>query len=85
MAVLSDADRQALANDIMRALSSQREPLALLKAQVRQFINETDDWINSNASAYNLALSLAIRTALTAAQKSRGFRLVAQRRYEVGA
>ena len=85
MALLPDNERQELAAQFMRELSEVREPCALLKAQVRQFVNETDDWQNTNASAFNLYLSASIRNLLTAAQKSRGFRAVAKRRYETGA
>ena len=85
MALLPDNERQELAAHFMRELSEVREPCALLKAQVRQFVNETDDWINANASSFNLSLSASIRSLLTASQKSRGFRTVARRRNETGA
>lgn len=69
----------------MRELSQEREPCALLKAQVRAAVDATDDWQNDNAAAYVAAMPAAFRNNSTPALKSRLFRLVSQFRYEKGA
>ncbi len=85
MSVLSDPDRVDVWAQTMRDLSNIRENTGgLNKADLRAAINTTDQWIEDNASAYNLALPVAARTALTAVQKLRIFTAVANRRFEVG-
>jgi hypothetical protein len=55
----------------MRWWSNLREPVAgLNKAQLQAAVDATDTWIDSNAAAFNAALPLPARTALTATQKT---------------
>lgn len=82
MAVLPVAIRQEIWADFMRRFSSRREPIgALSKADLQAAVNATDGWIDTNAAAFNLALPIAARNALSAAQKAELFSLVALRRY----
>ena len=85
MAILADADRAAVAADLMRDLSDAREACGTLKADLRAAVNAADDWANTNAAAFNLALPLAARTTLTAAQKARLLMRVVRERWLKGA
>lgn len=77
MAVLSDADRQRLRNIFMRR---NVESANFTKAQLRTAINETDAWIDANATAFNNALSQPFRGAASLEQKTYLFCYVAMKR-----
>ena len=85
MAVLLDADRVECWAGWMREVSANHEACGITKADLRAAINAADDWINTNAAAYNLALPLAARTSLTASQKARLLVLVLSKRFLRGA
>lgn len=85
MAVMTDPQRAAVAADIMRALSANREPCPLLKADIQAAVNAADTWASVNAAAFNTALPLAFRTAAAADQKSRLLELVIVMRRKLGA
>jgi len=86
MAVLSNADRIAVWTALMQDLAAAREALSgLAKADVRAAIDAADDWANTNAVSYNLALPIAARNNLTSAQKARLLQMVIQKRWITGA
>jgi hypothetical protein len=81
MAVLSTADRNAVSADYQRDISVQRVAMgALVKADIQAAVNATDQWIEDNSVAFNLALPLPARTILTAQQKVEIFLRVLHRR-----
>lgn len=82
--MLSDGDRAAVNQTVMQELSELRESLDLTKAELRAAVDATDDWIDLNAAVYNLALPQPARSVLTAAQKLRLFKAVADRRFSSG-
>jgi len=82
MAILPDADRQAVWADFMRALESGAN-ITVTKTELRDAINAADDWIDLNAASYNLALPLPVRTSFTAKQKAKLLMWVIRRRFEV--
>jgi len=67
MAALSDPVRARLWRKFMEAGAS---PPTVLKADVRAAVNAVDDWVDSNASAFNTALPQPFRGAATSAQKA---------------
>lgn len=81
MAVLTAPQRAAVKALMMEDLSRAREAAPLTKAELQAAIDATDDWIDTNASAFNLALPVAARNGLTAAQKARLFSAVALKRF----
>lgn len=83
MAVLSDADRRKLWSEFMSDSSRDRQGLGLTKADLRAAVDAVDQWVSDNAAAYNAAIPLPARTALTAKQKTRLLLAVARRRWEV--
>jgi hypothetical protein len=83
MAVLSDADRMALWAKLMSDASAGRVPLALSKVDLRAAIDAADTWADANALAFNLALPLVVRGALTAKQKAQLLSYVILKRFEV--
>lgn len=86
MAVLSDSDRAELHALFMSDTSRERQTIAgLSKPDLRAAVNAADDWAEANKAAYNNALPVAARTALTAAQKAQLLMYVIRRRYVVGA
>lgn len=80
MATLSPADRATLSAEVQRSGDC---PGAITKPDLLAAINAADDWADLNAAAYNLALPLPARTALTARQKAALLMYVIRRRYEV--
>ncbi len=62
MAILSDTARKRIWARIIRAVSEEREPVALTKTELRAAVEAVDDWVDDNAGAYNAALPTAART-----------------------
>ena len=85
MAVLSEGDRVTEWAKFMSDLSNTHatEISDLTKSDVRAAIDATDTWVNDNAAAYNAALPVAARTALSASQKAKLLMEVVRRRFEV--
>lgn len=84
MAILSDPERVACWLEFMRdAANINAGASGLTKAQIRAAIDATDQWIEDNAAAFNLALPAAVRAALTAKQKAILYSIVSLRRYGV--
>ncbi len=83
MANLSDAVRVQIWRGLMRYFSRLREPLALNKVELRAAIDATDEWIDSNRSAYNSELPAAAQSGLSATQKTLLFCVVALARTSV--
>lgn len=69
MAVLSDSDRAALHADFMR-VAENILGLGITKAELRLAFNAADDWADTNASAFNLAIPQPARGAMTSRQKT---------------
>jgi len=81
MAVLSDADRAKVRDDWMAENTNSLG--AMTKAELRAAINAIDDWVDTNAAAFNLTIPLPARTALSTKQKAWLFYFVVRRRFEV--
>lgn len=70
MTILSAQNRQRISTGL------QRQPVLfggvanVLKSDLLAAVNATDDWIDTNAAAYNAALPLAFRTNASATQKT---------------
>ena len=77
MAELSTADRAKISAGLQRYFSAELAEVGLTKAQLQAAINATDTWIDGNAASYNAALPAAAQAALTAAQKTLLFCIVA--------
>mgnify|MGYP001568998690 CR=1 FL=1 len=71
MAVLSDADRAAIAAEYMREIGVDRVGCPVVKATVRAVVNSADDWRNTNAVSYGTAINAAGGTSLSAKEKAR--------------
>jgi hypothetical protein len=61
-------------------MRANEEPISITKAELRAVINATDQWIDDNAAAYNLAIPQPARGSLSATQKTLVFVYVAMRR-----
>ena len=85
MAVMTGGQRQVSHRQFMSDLSDDLSPTgALLKSELRTAINDTDDWLDTNWTAYEASLSTNIRTILTTAQKVRLLSHTARRRHKLG-
>ena len=84
MAILSDPDRVDVWADFMRHCSAERSPLELTKADLRAAVDAGDAWVEVNKAAFNAALPLPARTALTAVQKAKLLVWTIRKRYEKG-
>jgi len=83
MAVLLDAERIIIRDELGRDLSDVREQTTLTKAEWKAAVDATDLWISDNQAAFNTALPAAAQSGLTKQQKARLFLEVAERRFEV--
>ena len=81
MAALSAAQRLAIRVLWGSDLSGRREAFNLSKVDLDAAIIATDNWIDTNAAAFNTALPVAARTTLTATQKAELFMRVALKRF----
>lgn len=81
MAVLSDPDRIAIWGAFMRDAANL--PPGLSKVDLRAAFNAADDWADTNAAAFNTALPVAARTALSSRQKAALLMFVIQQRFVV--
>lgn len=82
MAALSDADRIAIWAAYM---SSETGTFSLTKHELKAAFDAADDWVNSNAAAFNSAIPQPARGALSASQKARLLMAVVAKRFEKGA
>lgn len=84
MAVLSDADRDAVNADFMRTLSPNSETIfGLSKTELRAAVNAADQWADDNAASFNTAIPQPARNALTAKQKARLLVWVVEKRWRI--
>lgn len=83
MAVLIEQDRLEIWSSYMRD-SSVGAMAALTKPQLRAAVDAADDWANSNATAFNSALPVAARNALTGPQKALLLSYVINKRWQAG-
>ena len=79
MTVLSTAERNAIARDIMRTADC---PGNITKVQLRETIDAMDDWWETVAAAGNQAIPLPQRTLLSQKQKASLFTRILNARYE---
>ncbi len=85
MAVLSDSDRAIVSATYQAQCSAERQTFAgVTKADIRAAVNAVDDWVVANAAAFNSAIPLPARTALTTAQKAYLLQFVTSKRYQTG-
>jgi len=83
MAVLSDPDRLSILKRFAEQLSALRVVFNLSKPDLQAAVNAIDAWADSNQAAFNTAIPLPARTALTTKQKLQILYYVLSRRYEV--
>lgn len=82
MAVLSNQARAEVTAELIR--KNLNGFGGCTKAQVRAYVDATDDWANNNAAAYNSSLPLPQRTSMSSAEKALGLNMVINRRYVDG-
>jgi hypothetical protein len=74
MAVLSDQDREKAHHGLMRywseLLDDSGAPAVLVKAAIRDAVNETDNWIDTNEGSFNTALPTPFKNNATQEQKT---------------
>ena len=80
MAVLSNTDRADVHARWMRDYFGD---ISISKTDLRAAIDAADDWANTNAAAYNLALPILSRTNLSSRQKAAILEYVIRRRFEL--
>ena len=85
MAVLSDANRVVVWEEVVHRWEELVAPSDLLKAEWRTLVNAADDFANTNASVYNTTIPAAVRAKATAQEKALALMLVIAKRYLLGA
>jgi len=83
MANLSAAKQFEVISEFGKDISARRQAFSLSRPDLVAAITAIDQWMESNAVAFNQALPVAARTSLTANQKAQLFMVVASKRYEV--
>lgn len=84
MATLDGAQRFALRAEWGAELSRRAAAFDLSKPDLDAAIVAVDDWVASNAAAYNAVLPPRARTTLTPAQKAELLALVVTHRFRKG-
>jgi hypothetical protein len=85
MAVMTPGQRQDTVAELMNEWSADRQSCSLRKAELRAAIDAADQWVSDNAAAFNAALPVAARNALTNAQKAHLLAVVVESRFKRGA
>lgn len=81
MAVMSDADRALTSAELQRLFSRLGLSCGVTKAQLRQIINEVDDWCEANQASMIAVINAEPGgTTLTATQKGWLFDYVVRKR-----
>lgn len=80
MAVLSEGERATLHHRIMQRISTLGQSTGATKPEWRQLVDAADDWVDTNAGAYNTAIPAGIRGKFTTTQKALALALVCFRR-----
>ena len=70
MATLSTQDRQRISTGLQRANSVFGGVPGVLKSDLLAAVNATDDWIDTNAAAFNTALPVTFRNNASLTQKT---------------
>lgn len=84
MATLTEADRQKIWRGLMRYWSSDWTLMSgFNKSELRDAVNATDDWIESNQASFNNALPEPAKSNLTQPQKTLLFCVVALARVSI--
>ena len=87
MAVLADADRFTCWAEFMRRVGRdtgvEGSLPAMTKVDIRAAVNAVDDWVNTNATAFNTAIPQPARAQLTTRQKALLLLFVVDRRFGV--
>jgi len=67
---LTTEQRLKIAAALQRVWSGRHDPIACLKQDVVAAIPAVDDWVEANQAAFNTAIPVAARNALSAQQKA---------------
>lgn len=82
MATLSENFREQISVTIQSEISSDSISVgSMTSSDIRAAVDATDDWQDSNAVSYNIALPSAAQSNLSAILKNRLFNLVAKVRW----
>ncbi len=87
MAILPEVDRQKVWRGFMRYLSRQdvNDTIsANVKQDIKDAVDDTDDWINANEAEFNVALPSQFRNNASSSQKALLFCAIALMRYDEG-
>jgi len=85
MADMTTVQRAQTHAELMREFSDSRTSCSLTKLQLRAALDAADTWVSANAAAFNTALPVAARTALSATDKAKLLMFVVAKRFKVGA
>ena len=83
MAILSDEERAEVRHKYSLEFSQRREGLALTKAEIREAVNATDQWVEDNKASFNSALPEPFKTTATSKQKSELLTYIVKKRWEL--
>lgn len=81
MAVLDETNRAQVWAEFMRDESTEQQPVAMTKDDLRAALNAADGWADAMAANFNTALPVQARTSFTARQKAKLLAMVLQRRF----
>ena len=83
MALLSEADREAIFKELERDLSAENEPVSFGRPDGRLAVDNADQWIDDNFASFNNSLPAPVKADLSNKWKIRLFNKLIKRRWEV--
>lgn len=85
MALLTENQRIAAWTEMMRTLSTERDPCVVTKVDLRAAFDAIDNFFETNINAINNAFPEPAKTNLTVRQKAMILAIVIRVRFNVGA
>lgn len=83
MALLSEADKDAIFKELESDLSSENEPVSFGRPDGRLAIDNADQWIEDYFPSFNDSLPASVKADLTKKWKIRLFDKIIKRKWEV--
>lgn len=84
MALLNEANKEAIFTELEDELSSDFVPVSFGRQDGRLAVDNIDQWVENNFASFNNSLPASVKAGLSTKWKIRAFEKVINRRWEVG-
>ncbi len=82
MALLNEADRDAIFKELEDALSSGNVPVSFGRPDGRLAVNNIDQWIEDKMTEFNNLFPTEVKTSLSTRWKLRAFKAVINKKFQ---